>query len=370
MNKKTAIVALVVVAVFSTASILEAQTVRKYQSPGPRVYSKQQSSARAEMPAYEAEPAPAPAPRPAPVRNDPPPPNPGYGRSIPPNARAGECYVQVLVPTEYDTITERVMVREASKRIEIQPAEYEWVEEQVLVREASKRLEVVPAEYKTVKERVLITPQSERLVEVPAQYETVTERVLVKPAHTVWKEGRGPLEKLDNTTGEIVCLVEVPAEYKTLTKTVLKSPATTRKEVIPAVYDEIEKTVMVKGPTTREVVIPAEYKTVKVQKLVRPAREVAVEIPAEYTTVSRQVVRKSASTDWRQIICETNITPELVTDMQIALQKAGFYNGPVDGILTPAVLNGLESYQRSKGLPTGGITFETLRSLNVKTTSL
>lgn len=366
MNNKTAIVALVVVAAFSTAPILEAQTVKKYQSPGPRVYSKQQFGGRGEMPAPEAQPAPAPAARPAPVRNDPPPPAPDYGRSIPTNARAGECYVQVIVPTTYDTVSERVLVREASKRIEIQPAEYEWVEEQVLVREAAKRLEIVPAEYTTVKERILVTPQSERLIEVPAQYETVTERMLIKPAHTVWKEGRGPLEKVDNTTGEIVCLVEVPAEYQTVTKTVLKSPATTRKEVIPAVYDEVEKTVMSKGPTTREIVIPAEYKTVKVQKLVRPAREVAVEIPAEYSTVSRQVVRKAASTEWRQIICETNITPGLVTDMQVALQKAGFYNGPVDGILSPAVLDGLESFQRSKGLPTGGITFETLRALNVK----
>lgn len=370
MKNQTAMVIIAVVSILGIAPILEAQTVRKYQSPGPRVYSKQQSSARADYMAPEAEPAPAPAARPAPERNVPPPPSPDYGKSIPTNARAGECYVQVIVPTDYDTVSERVLVREGSKRIEIQPAEYEWVEEQVLIREASKRLEIVPAEYKTVKERVLVTPQSERLVEVPAQYETVTERMLLKPAHTVWKEGRGPLEKIDNTTGEIVCLVEVPAEYQTVTKTVLKSPASTRKETIPAVYDEIEKTVTSKGPTTREITIPAEYKTVKVQKLVRPAREIAVDIPAEYKTVSRQVVRNAASTDWRQIICETNITPELITDLQLSLQKAGFYNGPVDGILSPAVLDGLASYQRSKGLPTGGITFETLRSLNVKTTSL
>jgi hypothetical protein len=57
----------------------------------------------------------------------------------------------------------------------------------------------------------------------------------------VWKKGRGPIEKIDAATGEIMCLVEVPATYK-----VMDTP-----------------------PTTREVTVPAEYKTVKVQKLSR-----------------------------------------------------------------------------------------------------
>lgn len=50
------------------------------------------------------------------------------------------------------------------------------------------------------------------------EFEWVEERVLVKPARKEWKPGRGEVERVDNATGEIMCLVEVPAEYKTVRK--------------------------------------------------------------------------------------------------------------------------------------------------------
>lgn len=59
---------------------------------------------------------------------------------------------------------------------------------------------------------------------VPAVYKTTTEEVLESPAQTVWKKGRGPIEKLDNATGEIMCLVEIPAKYRTIQKVVLENP--------------------------------------------------------------------------------------------------------------------------------------------------
>ena len=81
----------------------------------------------------------------------------------------------------------------------------------------------------------------------PPVYENVTERILVKPAYTTWKKGRGPIEKINQATGEIMCLVEVPAEYRTVTKRVLKTPAGTKKVTIPAVYKTVKKRIMVDG---------------------------------------------------------------------------------------------------------------------------
>lgn len=43
------------------------------------------------------------------------------------------------------------------------------------------------------------------------------------------EKGRGPVEKLDQATGEIMCLVEVPAEYRTVTKRVQVSPPGARE---------------------------------------------------------------------------------------------------------------------------------------------
>ena len=141
--------------------------------------------------------------------------------------------------------------------------------------EASHKIEVIPAKYEIKEEKVLVKEASSKLIEVPAMYENVTEKVLVTPATTEWKKGRGPVERLDGSTGEIMCLVEVPAVYKTVSKRVLKSPSATKK-----------------------VDIPAEYKVEKVRKLVKPAQEKKIEIPATYETVTKRIKTADEKINW------------------------------------------------------------------------
>ena len=93
---------------------------------------------------------------------------------------------------------------------------YEDVEEQVIVKPASKIIEVVPAEYEEVEERVLVREAYKREIEVPALYNTYFEQVMERPARQVWKPGRGAVERVDEVTGEILCLVDEPAVYKTV----------------------------------------------------------------------------------------------------------------------------------------------------------
>jgi hypothetical protein len=249
---------------------------------------------------------------------------------LPPNAKPGECYARVFVPPAYKTETAQVITREASERVEIIPARYEKVTEQVLVREASKKIEVVPETYEWVEEKILVKPAFERIIEVPAVYETVRETVVDRPAHSVWKKGEGPIQKVDYATGEIMCLVEVPATYKTVTKTVLKTPATTRKVEIPAEYTTVRKQVLKTPSTTREVTVPAEYKTVEIQKLVSPAEERRVQIPAEQQSVTKTVVASEGRIEWQSVLCETNASPELIKSMQLNAAKVA-PGGPLFG---------------------------------------
>lgn len=155
----------------------------------------------------------------------------------------GGCFVEYYEPATYKTEVERVVIKPETEEITVIPAEYETVEEQVAVKEASSEV-----------------------VDVPAIYRTQTESVLVEPSRSVWKEDCGLVERLDNATGETLCLVELPARYETLTKTVLDTPA-----------------------STKTINVPAIYKTIKVQRLVQPASEKRESIPAEYTTVNRRV---------------------------------------------------------------------------------
>lgn len=239
---------------------------------------------------------------------------------LPPNAKAGECYARVYIPATYATETETVVKSEPGERLEVIPARYELVEEQHQVKEASTRLEVVPAQYKTV-----------------------TEKILVKPEHTVWKKGTGPITRIDEATGEILCLVTIPATYKTVTKRLLVSPA-----------------------STREVAIPAAFKTVKVKKVVQPAQTKRIPIPAKYDTVTKRKMVSESQIEWRPVLCKTNMTPSVGREIQLSLKRSGFDPGPIDGLIGRQTLNAVTAYQKKKGLPTGGLTLSTLKSLGVK----
>jgi len=323
-------------------------------------------------------------------------------------ARPGQCFSEHFAAATYKTVTERVLVSEASEQINLTPAKYEWTEQ-----------------------RVMVSPATRKLVEVPAVYENQSQRVMVEDAKTEWREGRGAIEKIEHGTGNVMCLVEVPAVYKTISKRVLKTPATTRtieeparyetirvrklvadaresRVAVPAKYDNITKRVMETGGThtwqaknargsfgkatgnviclqqspakmasisrkvvktpasVRRVEIPAKYETKNVRRLLEDAREVRTAIPAVTDTVSRRVKVTPERLEWRSVICETNTSTNTIQDVQRALRAAGYNPGPIDGIPGHQTMSALESYQRSKGLATGGMTIATLKKLGVQ----
>lgn len=292
---------------------------------------------------------------------------------FPPNPKAGQCYARVLIPAKYQTVSENVLKRDAAERIEIIPARYETVEENVLVKEASSTLEVVPAVYGEVQERVLVKPASQKIVEVPAVYETVKEQVLDKPAHTAWKKGPAArqsanvLSESTTDTGEIMCLVEIPATYKTIEKRVLVTPAQTDTIEIPAEYKTVTKTVVKQPATTREVMIPAKYETVTVTKLVSPANESRTTIPAEYQTVTRTNKATDERMEWRQVMCEVNMTRDNVLALQKALADKGYYKAGLDGVIGGQTLSAARQYAIDKNLPAGSnyVPIEVVKSLDL-----
>lgn len=277
-----------------------------------------------------------------------------------PRAEPGTCYARVTIPAEYRTVTEEVEVSEPTEAVKVIPARYETVEEQIVVKEAETRIEVLPASYETVEERVLIRPASTRIEEIPATYRTVSERVLVSPARSEWKIGPASsfaagsvVDTKAHESGELMCLVEIPAVYETVTRRVVDRPATTREVTIPAEYRTVERRVVATPATTRETVIPAEYATVEVTKLLEPAAQRRVPIPAEYKTVTKRQKVRDDAVEWRQVVCDVNLTPDNVRTLQAALRNTGNYDGPVDGILGPNTFGAANSYARAKGLPTG-----------------
>ena len=233
------------------------------------------------------------------------------------------------------------------------------------MKEATQELKVIPARYDWVAERVLVNEASTVLKEVPAVYENQTEKVLVRESYAMWKKGRGPIERIDDATGEIMCLIEVPAEYKTVTKRVLVKPASVRSVALPVEYKTAKKRVVVEPAKTVTDEIPAEYRTVKVRKMVEPPKERRVEIPAEYQEVTDRVMVAEGKLELRPILCETNTSAGVVRKIQRALQSAGYNPGPADGVIGGRTMGAVKLFQQRNGLAAGQLTIETLRKLTV-----
>jgi len=284
---------------------------------------------------------------------------------LPPNAKPGECYTRVWVPPQYTTSNENITIKQSSKEFTVVPAKYEMVDEKILIKEASVKYVNVPAEYETITEKVMVKPARKEMKVVPAKYEKKTERVLDTPEHTIWKTGNGPIERLSESTGEIMCLVTVPAKYKDVETRKVVTAARVEEATIPAEYTNVSRQKIKTPATTKKIEIPAKYKTVRVRKMVTPPQVKETAIPAKTKEVTKRTLVSDGKMDWRTILCETNTSAGVVTKIQRALSKAGYNPGAIDGVMGGGTRVALREFQKAKGLAVGGLTMETMRALGV-----
>lgn len=313
------------------------------------------------------------------------------------------------------------------------PATVETSVEKALVTEATEKLEVVPAVYRDEERNVLVKPASTRILTFPAEYKTVEERLLVEPAKTVWQKGTGPVQKIDNTTGEIMCRVDVPAVYKTFerqvveraartsvidvpekretyTVTLLDSDAEEKRTPVEATYEDVTKykvlddasfswvadapgnaadlgdhtgnvvcvreTPAVKKTITQTLVsstggfeskeIPAVNKEMPVERLATPATFTSNPIAEVKNTYDSRTKITDARFEWRPVLCETNVTDELVANVQNALIAKGYELELTPGVISTGTFEAIEAFQQEENLPQGGLTMATLEALGVE----
>jgi len=322
-------------------------------------------------------------------------------------AKPGECFHEHFKPAQYRDEQVEVIVSQASASVEIIPAKYEWAEERLLVKDASKKVVAVPATYKQASERVMVTPEKTEwkkgrglvekidttgeimcLVTVPAVYKTINKRVIDTPAST--KVVEIPAEYTTQKVRKLVTpaqekRVAIPEKKSTVTKTVkvadetfvwheiadntMSGKSRTGNQICvtatPAKYKTVTRRVVATPVSTKVVEIPAEYKDVKVRKLVTPAQEKRIAIPEQKQTVTKTVKVSEEGLEWRQVLCETNMSVDIVKGIQAALNKAGFDAGVVDGRIGTGTLRAVDAFQRKNGLSRGGLTFDTLKALGV-----
>ncbi len=79
---------------------------------------------------------------------------------------------------------------------------------------------------------------------------------------------------------------------------------------------------------------------------------------------------RPASPEWREIVCASNVTPELVMDLRAALINEGFLSGATDPgerpLINAETKAALRKYQEARELPIGNLDFATLEALGVQ----
>ena len=84
----------------------------------------------------------------------------------------------------------------------------------------------------------------------------------------------------------------------------------------------------------------------------------------QYAVLEEQTA--SSFTEWREIVCGSDVTPLLLNDIWWALRERGYDPGPQDAMMNKRIKQALIAFQRSVDLPIGQIDFETLDALGIR----
>ena len=288
---------------------------------------------------------------------------------LPPTQEFGKCYAKCKAADVYETVSQQVLVKEASTKLSKVAAVFESGSERILVKEGRTDYKVVPAKYTTTTERVMIRPEQRIVRTVPAKYRTETRSVLVSEARGQWvKKKKDPNCFSDNPEDcYIACYEEVPAKYRTEKYQVLDKAATTTEDVIPAKYTTVTKRVIAEPAKVIEVPVDAVYKNVPTKVLVTPESVSEVTIPAQYKTVNeRRLIKKGGYSVWTEILCASKTSSSTVRGVQKALADKGYTVGPIDGVMGLQTQTALKQFQTDNGLPIGNLNIETLKALGLK----
>ncbi len=287
---------------------------------------------------------------------------------LPPTDEFGKCYAKCKAADVYETISQQVLVKEASTSLKKVAAVYASGSESVLIKEGRTDYKVIPATYTSITERVMIQPAQTRVRTIPAKYRTETRSVLVSEARGQWvKKKKDPNCFSDNPEDcYIACYEEVPAKYRNEKYQVLDRAASTTEETIPAKYQTVTKRVIKDPAKVIEVPVDAVYKKISTKSLVSPEAVTEVVIPAVYKTVNeRRLVKKGGYSVWTEILCAAKTSNSTVRSVQEALKAKGYNVGAVDGVMGVQTQTALKQFQTDNNLPIGNFNIETLKALGV-----
>ncbi len=229
-----------------------------------------------------------------------------HAQDLPTNPEPGKCYVRCTTPDVYVNETVTVTTKPAYTVLKTFPATYKEVTERVLVKEESKKLTIVPAKWGTETVTYVSKEGSNSLRVIPATFKPSSETLEIKPAFAQWELGAPApdCESGNPNDCRYWCYKGYPAEYTTVSTEVLSSAASTSKAAIAPKSATYTKRVLLEPAKVVEEVIPAEYVTITRTVMDKDAYSMEETIPAVTRTVTKEVLKeKGGLTTWKEVEC-------------------------------------------------------------------
>ncbi len=236
-----------------------------------------------------------------------------FGQDLPENPEPGKCYVRCKTPDIWRNETVNVAVSPEYRKIVTYPSQYRTIQEKVLTKEAGEEVLIVPAVWGTQEVTYYEKEDGTRLEVQEAVFNQGFETVETRAAFANWEmsEKMPDCDSDDPDDCRYWCYKPLPAEFKTMPVEKLLSDATTVKFPIPGVRKTYNRKVMVKRPATSIVQTEPEYVSIEKTILVKEAFTEETTIPAVYRSITKQIlVKKGGLTSWKSVDCQlVNNTP-------------------------------------------------------------
>ena len=279
---------------------------------------------------------------------------------------AGQCWIYGQIKPRPIEQTVEVTLKDSHTTIHVTPAEIRRGFKQVITREGTVTYRIEPPTYKDELVNVMVRPEVTRFKVVPAVYEAREKYITVQEAKTVMERCRAAGTRYARNANAIAfCARELPAKQKVVLVQELVQPESTQVEIEPAQYNYVVRKVIDQPARVVEVTLDPQVMNVPVEEVVVPSQTYQTEVAAVTQAMQVTTFDGEPRMVMRRSVCNDDITPILVTNLQEQLHRHGYQAGPVDGLLGKYTLDALSDYQVDNGLAVGAITYESLEHLGV-----
>jgi|GEM_PF-4315722 len=253
--------------------------------------------------------------------------------SLPNTQEVALCEAVAIRGPTYKTISQSVVVEEASEALRIVPATFKSVGQTVVAEEAHHPDDVL----RTVTETVVVEPAYEQLQVVPATYRTVTETVVVQPASEGLRFKAGSNTEVES--------VSIPARTRTISRRVQDRPASVRAVQVPAKTRSIQRRA-ISQPSGKEATIPGKTATIQTRVVDSPASVRRVSVPAKTATIQTRVIDTPSRQARLPAVCGYLNNVNAIRQIEAKLISEGLLSGNPTGVESQALLQSIQSYQR------------------------